>query len=105
MANSDGVQENVDNLKKDISKLRSDLSGVTNALINVSKNAYATKNQELQAEAQKLIEEFGSTMDTARSKGRDKVHAAENKIGEKPFMSVLIAFLIGLVLGTIYDRK
>lgn len=105
MADQGNVQENVDNLKEDISKLRTDLTGVTNALINVSKNAYSTKNKELQAEASKLIDEFGNTMDTARNMGRDKVRVAENKIGEKPFMSVLIAFLIGLVLGTIYDRK
>lgn len=105
MSDNGGIQENVDNLKDDISKLRTDLSGITDTLMKISRNAYSTKNQELQAEALKLIEEFGNTIDTARGMGKDQIHMAERKIGERPFMSVLIAFLIGLVLGTIYDRR
>ncbi len=105
MADNNGVQENVDNLKEDITKLRSDLSGITDTLMKISRNAYSIKNKELHDDALKLIEEFGDTMNTARSMSREKIRMAESKIGEKPFLSVLIAFLIGLVIGTVYDRR
>jgi len=33
------------------------------------------------------------------------VENVESQIQEKPFMSLLIAFIVGLVLGKLFDKK
>ena len=94
----DKLGSDVENLKEDISKLREDLSQVARTLLNKGKG-------ETEAAKDRLIEELKYELDNARHKGKETVETLEGKIQEKPLMSLLIAFIVGMFLGKLFDRK
>ena len=53
----------------------------------------------------KVIEELKYELQAARNKGTETVESVEHQIQERPFVSLLIAFLVGLVLGNLFDRR
>lgn len=85
-------------LREDVTKLRADLSQIAKSLLEKGKN-------ETDSARDKLLEELRFDIRSARDKGRETVGTVENKIQEKPFISLLIAFFIGLVLGKLFDRR
>ncbi len=105
MEDNDRLKENIDALKEDVSRLHSDLSGITGKLIGMGGNAYSAKSGELQEEMHKLFDEVGETIDKTRLMSREKVKRVERRIGEKPFFSVLLAFLLGLLVGVLHDGE
>ena len=98
MDNEDRLGKDVDTLKEDISKLKEDLSSIAESLLQRGK-------AETEAAKDKLGERFGSEFQAARIKGREKVESIEDQIREKPIQSLLIAFVIGLFLGKLFDRR
>jgi ElaB/YqjD/DUF883 family membrane-anchored ribosome-binding protein len=98
MDNEDRLGKDVDVLKEDISKLKEDLSSIAESLLQRGK-------AETEAAKDKLGERFGGEFQAARTKGREKVESIEDQIREKPIQSLLIAFVIGLFLGKLFDRR
>ena len=98
MDNEDRLGKDVDVLKEDISKLKEDLSSIAESLLQRGK-------AETEAAKDKLGERFGGEFQAARIKGREKVESIEDQIREKPIQSLLIAFVIGLFLGKLFDRR
>lgn len=90
--------KDVDSLKKDISRLKDDLSSIAETLLEKGK-------EETGAAKDKLGERFGDELEAARAKGKEKVESIEGQIREKPLTSLLIAFVIGLFLGKLLDRR
>lgn len=105
MDNKNQLKENVENVKDDVSRIRSDFSSITERLIDISRDAYSTKNAELQAEARKLYDELSETLEKSKLLGKGGVEEVERKIGERPFLSVLLAFLLGLLIGKLYEKQ
>jgi ElaB/YqjD/DUF883 family membrane-anchored ribosome-binding protein len=52
-----------------------------------------------------MIEELMSNLRSARDKSSDTVDSVEHKIQEKPLMSLLVAFLAGLILGKLFESR
>lgn len=96
------AQENIgkemDNLKEDMAKLRADLSQLGKALLERGKN-------ETDVAKDKVIDELKSELLSARKRGKEKVDSVEHQIQEKPIVSLLIAFLAGLLLGKLFERR
>lgn len=90
--------KDVDILKEDISKLKDDLSSIAETLLEKGK-------AETEAAKEKLGAKFGDEFQAARMKGKEKVESIEDQIREKPLQSLLIAFIIGLFLGKLMDRR
>ena len=90
--------QDLETLKDDVTKLRADLSQIAKSLLEKGKN-------ERDSAKDRVLEELSYDLRSARDKSRETVGTVEHKIQEKPFMSLLIAFLIGLVLGKAFDRK
>lgn len=90
--------QDLETLKDDVTKLRADLSQIAKSLLEKGKN-------ERDSAKDRVLEELSYDLRSARDKSRETVGTVEHKIQEKPFMSLLIAFLIGLVLGKVFDRK
>jgi ElaB/YqjD/DUF883 family membrane-anchored ribosome-binding protein len=77
------LQKDLGALKEDMSKLRSDISEITRKLVDLGKI-------EAGAAREKLLERSRKMADTV-----------EKKIEERPIMSLLVAFIVGLLLGSL----
>ncbi len=98
MDNEHGLSKDVETLKEDISKLRVDLSGIAEALLERGRN-------EGEAAKDRISESIRDEFQAAREKGKESVESIEDRIREKPLQSLLIAFVVGLLLGKIFDRR
>lgn len=91
------IGQDLDALREDVTKLRADLSQLAKALLEKGKN-------ETDSAKDKVVEELMAGLKTARVRGNDTVESVEHKIQEKPLMSMLIAFFVGLLLGKLFDK-
>ena len=90
--------QDIDTLRDDVAKLRTDLSHLAKSLLEKGKN-------ETDSAREKVIEELRNEFGSARDKGMETVDSVEQTIQERPFISLLIAFLAGLILGKLFDRR
>lgn len=91
------IGQDLDALREDVTKLRADLSQLAKALLEKGKS-------ETDSAKDKVVEELMAGLKTARVRGNDTVDSVEHKIQEKPLMSMLIAFFVGLLLGKLFDK-
>jgi len=98
MAENKDLGKDVDVLKEDISRLKDDLSSIAETLLEKGK-------AETGAVKDRLGERVGDEFQSARAMGMEKVESIEDQIREKPLMSLLIAFVVGLFLGKLFDRR
>ena len=92
------LDKDVKTLKEDLSKLREDLTGIAQSLLEKGKS-------EAESAKEKLDEGIGDEFQAARDKGRETVEFLEGQIREKPLLSLLIAFILGLFLSKLFDRR
>ena len=92
------LDKDIESLKENVANLRSDISQITQSLLEKGKS-------ETEVAKDRLIDELKFELEAARSKGKQTVENVESQIQEKPFMSLLIAFIVGLVLGKLFDKK
>lgn len=91
------IGQDLDALREDVTKLRADLSQLAKALLEKGKS-------ETDSAKDKVVEELMAGLKTARVRGNDTVESVEHRIQEKPLMSMLIAFFVGLLLGKLFDK-
>jgi len=85
-------------VKDDISNLRSDMKDLFQKLIDTGKS-------ETGAAKDKVIEELHDALEIASKSGKETVESLESKVQEKPFISLLLAFFVGLFFGVFFNRK
>ncbi len=90
--------QDLETLREDVTRLRADLSQLAKSLLEKGKSETDTARD-------RVMGEFMSNLHSARDRSGETVETVERKIQEKPLMSLLIAFLAGLVLGKIVDRR
>ena len=78
-------------------KARADAS----VLETIKGTARSRAESEIDA-LQKRLNQIAGDM---QASGRDSLRAVEGQIGERPLVSVAIAFAVGLVLGKLFDRR
>jgi len=98
VAENKDLGKDVDTLKEDISRLKDDLAGIAETLLEKGR-------AETGAAKERLSESLGDELQAARVKGIEKMESIEDQIREKPLMSLLIAFVVGLFLGKLFDRR
>lgn len=91
-ANEDYVQ-----VKSDLKALREDLAKLSRSVADGQKSNLNNFRDEIRRESQEAL-------DYARGAGEKAVHEAEERIAERPFLTVIILFLAGLVVGKLLDR-
>lgn len=94
----ENIGQDLEALREDVTKLRSDLSHLAKSLLEKGKS-------ETDSARDRVVEELMSNLRSARQKGSDTVGTVEHRIQEKPLMSLLIAFLAGLILGKLFDKR
>ncbi len=90
--------QDLETLREDVAKLRTDLSHIAKSLLEKGKN-------ETDSAREKVLGDIRNELFAARDKGLEKMDTVEQTIQEKPFISLLIAFLAGLILGKLFERR
>jgi ElaB/YqjD/DUF883 family membrane-anchored ribosome-binding protein len=99
------VSSELDSLKSDVAKLRSDLAGLAEALIKAGKHEAGAAKDRLEEEVGKRLDSLREKAGNARDAGANALESIGSHIEERPFVSMLVAFAIGLVFGKFADRR
>ena len=83
----------LDEIRKDMSRLRDDLNSALRQIVDTGE-----EHHYLRDKASALAEK-------TKEVGKRAIDATETQIKERPFLSVLVVFLIGLVLGKLLDQR
>ena len=92
-------------LKTDVDAIRSDLDTLRKDLAAALDRIKGTATSRAESEIQALQKRINKIADDLQTSGREGLRAVEERIEERPLVSLGIAFAIGLVLGRLFDRR
>jgi ElaB/YqjD/DUF883 family membrane-anchored ribosome-binding protein len=99
------LQKDLDAVKEDLSKLRSDIADLTQKLLDMGKSEAGSARNRIENEARNLVRELRQTLNETGEHGRKTVESVEQLLVEKPFISLLAAFGLGLLFGKLLERR
>jgi ElaB/YqjD/DUF883 family membrane-anchored ribosome-binding protein len=99
------LEKELEALRADMAKLRSDLAGLADAVKDAGQRRVDGARESLADLAGALRDELKGAFDGARDKSRKSVETVEQTIEEKPFLSLLTAFGVGVLLAKLLDRR
>ncbi len=101
-------QNDYEQVRADLQKLREDLSQLTKNVAEGQKSNISSLRDEIRRESREAFDQVKQRGDAALHRARDAsskaVDDVEHKIEERPFLSIIIMFLAGLLVGRLLDR-
>ena len=102
------LEEEFDTLKAGLDTLRKDIGSLVSSFGDAATDEVKTRGRRARAAVGRATDRVGEAWDDATNqasrRGREGVAALEHQIEERPFISVLVAFGIGLVIGKLINR-
>ncbi|MBO6849356.1 MAG: DUF883 family protein [Marinobacter sp.] len=102
------AQDDYNRVKEDLQALREDLAKLTKAVADGQKSNISSLRDEIRRESREALDSVRKRGDEALHRARDAgtkaVHDVEHQIEERPFLSILIMFLAGILIGRLLDR-
>ena len=102
------LEAEFDTLKADLDTLRKDISSLVSSFGDAATDEVKTRGRRARAAVGRATDRAGEVWDDATSeagrRGREGVAAVEQQIEERPLISVLMAFGIGLLIGKLIGR-
>ena len=99
----------LDVLKQDVQKLQADLRDMILAVGEQGKEKLLETKKKLQVTLKHLkgeaTEKFGEAYDSFREHGEEAVEKSREAIQDRPITCVLIAFGVGILLGSLIQRR
>ena len=92
-------------LKSDVDAIRSDIDVLRKDLATVVDRIKGTASSRAEAEVQALQRRINKIADDIQASGRESLRTVEERIEERPLVSLAMAFAVGLVLGRLFDRR
>lgn len=96
-------------VKQDLQQLREDLAKLTRAVTEGQKSNISSLRDEIRKESRQAFDQVkekgNEALHRAKDAGDKAIHEVEHKIEERPFLSVLIMFLVGVLVGKLLDRS
>jgi ElaB/YqjD/DUF883 family membrane-anchored ribosome-binding protein len=92
-------------LKDDIAKLREDLAELTDALRDRDRGRGSEEKTSWAELAESLKEEVCRGLEGARERSKKSMETMEQQVEQRPLLSLLAAFGVGLFLGKLFDRS
>jgi ElaB/YqjD/DUF883 family membrane-anchored ribosome-binding protein len=92
-------------LKSDVDAIKSDLDNLRKDLAAVLDRIKGTATSRAESEIQALQKRINKIADDLQTGGRESLRAVEERIEERPLVSLAIAFGVGIVLGRLFDRR
>jgi ElaB/YqjD/DUF883 family membrane-anchored ribosome-binding protein len=102
---SNANEGDYDALREELSKLRSHVAGLADDLKGLGAAAAGAGKRAAGEQAERLKEELGDKFEDAIERGNKTVNDLAKAIEERPLMAVLLAFVLGLILGRLFDRR
>lgn len=97
-----------DQVREDLRLLREDFAKLAKSVADHQSVNISGFREEMLKEAREALQKVRQTGDdalnSARDAGEKAVLGVEHKIEERPFLSVVIMFLAGLLVGKLLDR-
>ncbi|MFN2360629.1 MAG: YqjD family protein [Marinobacter sp.] len=101
-------QNDYEQVREDVQKLREDLAKLTKSVADGQKNNISHLRDEIRRESREAFDQVKQRGDEAFNRARDAgtkaVDDVEHRIEERPFLSIVIMFLAGLLVGRFLDR-
>jgi ElaB/YqjD/DUF883 family membrane-anchored ribosome-binding protein len=92
-------------LKSDVDAIRSDIDVLRKDLAAVLDRIKDTAGSRAEAEVRALQRRINKIADDVQTSGRESLRTIEERIEERPLVSLGMAFVVGLVLGRLFDRR
>jgi ElaB/YqjD/DUF883 family membrane-anchored ribosome-binding protein len=99
------LQKDLDAVKEDLAKLRSDIAELTQNLLDTGRNEVSAARNRVRTEARNLRRELRETLNDSGERGLKTIESVEQLLTEKPLVSLLAAFGLGLLVGTLLQRR
>jgi ElaB/YqjD/DUF883 family membrane-anchored ribosome-binding protein len=99
------TRQDVDALKEDVKQLRRDLSSLSDTLKKIAHEGADIGRARTQDELERLYEQFKETYDSVRRETGRARTGLEKEIEDRPFASLLGAFVVGIVLGKFMSTR
>jgi ElaB/YqjD/DUF883 family membrane-anchored ribosome-binding protein len=100
--------EELDTLKAGLDTLRKEIGSLVGSFGSAATDEVETRGRRARAAVGRVTDRAGEVWDDATNeasrRGREGVAAVEHQIEERPFISLLVAFGIGLVIGKLINR-
>jgi ElaB/YqjD/DUF883 family membrane-anchored ribosome-binding protein len=102
------LEEEFDTLKTGLDTLRKDISSLVSSIGDAATDEVNSRGRRARAAVGRATDRAGEVWDDATNeasrRGREGVAAVKQQIEERPFTSVLVAFVIGVVIGKLINR-
>jgi ElaB/YqjD/DUF883 family membrane-anchored ribosome-binding protein len=102
------LEEEIDALKTGLDTLRKDISLRVNSFGDAATDEVRTRGRRARAAVERVSDRAGEVWDDATNeasrRGREGAAAVGQRIEERPFISVLMAFGIGMLIGKLINR-
>lgn len=102
------AQDDYARVKDDLTALRDDLAALTKAVASSQANSASNLKDEISKETHAIFDQLRASGDKAIARateaGSQTVESVEHKIEERPFLSIILMFLAGIVVGKMLDR-
>lgn len=95
----------LDGLKSEIEQLRSDLGSLFEAVLNAGEDKAEDATSSMREELHERWEALRDSIEHAKERGEQAVETAQHTIEERPLISVMVAFGVGLLTGKLIGRK
>jgi ElaB/YqjD/DUF883 family membrane-anchored ribosome-binding protein len=99
------LQKDLEAVKEDLSKLRSDIADLTQKLLDMGRSEAGSARNRIESEARNLARDLRQTLNETGEHGRKTVESVEQLLAEKPFVTLLAAFGLGLLVGKLLERR
>ncbi|MGM0951657.1 MAG: DUF883 family protein [Pseudomonadota bacterium] len=105
---SKSAQDDYKQVKQDLQSLREDMAKLTKTVSEGQKSSINSLRDEIRRESLDALGQVRQKGDEALRRAKDAgdrtVHDVENRIEERPFLSIILMFLAGVLVGKLFDR-
>ena len=102
------LEDEFDTLKAGLDTLRKEIGSLASSFGDTATDEVKTRGRRARAAVGRATDRAGEVWDDAANeasrRGREGVAAVEHQIEERPFISLLVAFGIGVLIGKLIDR-
>ena len=103
-----GQQNEYEQVREDLRRLQEDMAKLTRSVAEGQKNNISHLRDDIRRESREAFDQVKRRGDEALDRAKDvsgkAVENVEHKIEERPFLSIVLMFLAGLLVGRLLDR-
>ena len=104
MTQSDNTQD-VESLRREIEKLREEITSLGNSNAKTNRDFAQEIQEELRHTLNQARDKGQDVLDKARASGDQAIDQLEKQIGERPLLTLLLVFIVGLVMAKLFERR